>query len=346
MDISTPVCWVGADANPFIEKIFPKLAANLDALKFPAVTLTLPEIRTDVPGENGDEDVMLRFVLDTGANYNTIDLRVASELDLMRVGALDPGLGAAGPVGGGDTFLLGDCLVGDLRGDNRSTLMPGLTASAIPLAYQPTEGVLSWTFLTSLRGGFEFRWTPVNDEPASLTVFAEVHGTDKVIQGLSAIAVTELPDSGLPCVMLVVNGVEIPALLDTGSPITVLNPAAATAAEIQVESAWEAPTASSNPLAALSTRLQAVKSLIRGDVLVMPSSNGLPLLLERARASNVTLGAVQFESGSCKLHVGELPGFETILRSVGAPAAPAAILGLDLLRQRPRVVYQNAKLYI
>ena len=43
-------------------------------------------------------------------------------------------------------------------------------------------------------------------------------------------AVRTLPESALPSVMLQINGVLIPALLDTGSPITVLNAAAAKAA--------------------------------------------------------------------------------------------------------------------
>ena len=53
-------------------------------------------------------------------------------------------------------------------------------------------------------------------EAPSLTFYAEARGTEALRAQLSGHPVKRLPESALPCVTLVVNGVEIPALLDTG----------------------------------------------------------------------------------------------------------------------------------
>ena len=44
----------------------------------------------------------------------------------------------------------------------------------------------------------------------------QVRGTEALRAQLSGHPVRRLPESALPCVTLVVNGVKIPALLDTG----------------------------------------------------------------------------------------------------------------------------------
>ena len=122
---------------------------------------------------------------------------------------------------------------------------------------------------------------PTNDEPASITLFGDARGTEKVLKGLSAASVRLLP-SGLPCVDLLVNGVRIPALLDTGSPITVLNTAAAAAAGVKRPAATDDPAG--NPLAAIAARFRAVQAA-RGDVLTMAGASGQPVRLERAGAA-------------------------------------------------------------
>ena len=82
-------------------------------------------------------------------------------------------------------------------------------------------------FLDSFGGGVEFCWGPPPPaaaaaaaaegvEAPSLTFYAEVRGTGPLRAELSGHPLTRLPESALPCVTLVVNGVEIPALLDTG----------------------------------------------------------------------------------------------------------------------------------
>ena len=70
----------------------------------------------------------------------------------------------------------------------------------------------------------------------SLTLYGDLGGTSALCDCLDEVPCRQL-ESGLVCVTLKVNGVAIPALLDTGSPITVLNAAAAAAAGITIPAA-------------------------------------------------------------------------------------------------------------
>ena len=89
-------------------------------------------------------------------------------------------------------------------------------------------------FLDSFGGGAEFCWGPppaaaadtagggaaaaagAGAEAPSLTFYADARGTGPLRARLSGHPVTRLPESALPRVTLIVNGVAIPALLDTG----------------------------------------------------------------------------------------------------------------------------------
>ena len=93
-------------------------------------------------------------------------------------------------------------------------------------------------FLDSFGGGVEFCWGPpppaaaadgaaaaaaaaatavgAEAEAPSLTFYADARGTGPLRARLSGHPLTRLPESALPRVTLVVNGVAIPALLDTG----------------------------------------------------------------------------------------------------------------------------------
>ena len=54
-------------------------------------------------------------------------------------------------------------------------------------------------------------------------MLGELRGTEALTSSLCEVPARQL-ESGLVCVTMCVNGVEIPSLLDTGSPITVLKP--------------------------------------------------------------------------------------------------------------------------
>jgi hypothetical protein len=264
-------------------------------------------------------------------------VQVAEQLSLPRVGEAVGGVGAGGAIGGGATYLLGDCELGDLPKEGRFTLMSGLTASALPIAAPAAAGLLSIYFLASFPGGFEFRWGPTQVEPAWLTVFGHIQGTEAVVAGLSAAEVVQLPQSGLPTVTLTVNGVDMPALLDTGSPITVLNAAAAAATGLTPPG--------DNPLARIAAGLQAARSGSSGDHLMIASAIGQPVRLTKTAACEISIAGADFGQGTCRVYVGELPGLAA-LNGLGDRAGPAAVLGTDVLRQRPRLFYQSSKIFV
>lgn len=307
---------------------------------YAALALCFPELATRGQRERGEKGVTLDFVLDTAANTNTINAQVAEELSLEKIGEAAGGLGAGGAIGGGGTFMLGDCELGDLPKDGRSTLMSGLTASALPVASPAAAGLLCIYFLTAFPGGFELRWGPTAADEASITMFAEAQGMEQVVRGLNAAGITRLPDSGLLVLTLTVNGVTIPALLDTGSPITVLNAAAAMAAE-------RMPPAVDKVAGNLLSRLVAgVSGASSGaDTLMIAGARGQRVRLTRTTPCELSIGGTEIGGGTCRPYVGELPGLAA-LNGLGADAGPAAVLGLDVLRQRPRLVYHDSELFL
>ena len=130
-----------------------------------------------------------------------------------------------------------------------------------------------------------------------------------------------LPGSLLPTLSLQVNGVAVPALLDTGSPITVLNAAAATAAGVMTVtglSGSSSGAAAGNPFAAFASNMKAAQALARGDIIQIPGANGkptqlhrsLPLTMAVAAQGGAAEGGVGF--GECQCYVGELPGLAAL----------------------------------
>lgn len=176
-------------------------------------------------------------------------------------------------------------------------------------------------------------------EPA-ITFYGDQRGTAAIRGGLSSTEVTPLPGSGLPSVSLTVNGITIPALLDTGSPITVLNAAAARVAAIQTVESFS--DAAANPLTRFAAGMKKAKAAASGDVLTIGGASG-PVQLYRAQAgAAVSLGAVEF-GDDCQPYVGELPGLAAV-EVLGT--GPAAVLGTDLLRRRPRLIYTSNRVFL
>jgi len=177
-----------------------------------------------------------------------------------------------------------------------------------------------------------------------VNLYGDVAGTAKLQAELCSVAVRTLAESGLPSVMLSVNGVLIPTLLDTGSPITVLNAAAAKAARV-----GEAPPApedvSSNPFTMLGQAIKAGLAATKAETLVVAGATGPVQLVRVEQGVTLSLGDADFGSGQCRPYVGELPGLAA-LNGLGAAAGPAAILGTDVLRTRQRLWYTATRIYV
>jgi len=334
MALQSPMRWIGP---------YPALSLSLPALQSPSQKARM------LSGDGTAMGVTLDFVLDTAANTNTINAQVAGPtgqggLELEQVGSVAGGVGAGGAIGGGATYMLGACQLGDVPANERLAFMTGLTATALPVAAPAAAGLLGTAFLDSFAGGVQFAWGSP-DSPPTVTLYGDTVGTGPRRAELCEAPVTRLPGSGLPSVTLVVNGVEMPALLDTGSPVTVLNDAAAAAAGLTYT---PPPISASSPpanlFAALRGAVAAGKAASRGDTLVVPGAEGPVTLARAADGATIALGGAQF-GAECRPYIGALPGLSA-LKGLGAAAGPAAVLGTDVLRLRPTLWYTPTAVYL
>ena len=346
MALKAPLRWLGA---------YPAIS-----LSFPALTSPAQKAR-QLSGDASASGVTLDFVLDTAANTNTISAQVAGPtsqggLELTQVGSVAGGVGAGGEFGGGATYMLGNVELADAPKEERFVFMSGLSATALPIGAPGAAGLLGVAFLNSFAGGVEFCWGGgpggrgggggAEGEPPSVTLYGDATGTEaaRAAAGLRGVPLTPLPGNSLPSVTLRVNGVEVPALVDTGSPITVLNAAAAAAAGVEHAALG---ASEGNPFSKLATGLKAAQAAARGDVLTVGGPNG-PVQLVRAQQPP---GGVSFslgdglELGQAACYVGDLPGLAA-LDGLGATAGPAVVLGTDVLAMRPRMWYTPTQLYV
>ena len=325
---------------------------------YPAICLAFPNLATAEQQERGDRGVSLDFVVDTAANVNTINSKVANDLGLPVVGSQEGGVSAGGTLAGGATYMLGDVELGDLSPADRDKFMSGMTASALPVASPSGAGLLGVPFLFAFPGGVEFRWgaapvlagAPVKTEEdpqatttegPSLTFYGDSRSSEGRTDGMAEVPAEQLPESGLVRVIMTLNGVDIPALLDTGSPITVLNAAAAEVAGVATPPPPQ--EAGMNPLAAAKAALESAQAMARGDLVMIGGANGPVGLRKIPEKVPIALGPAQIGAG--RPYVGELPGLAA-LDGLGADAGPAAVLGMDVLRQRERLVLREGRVFV
>jgi hypothetical protein len=172
------------------------------------------------------DNSMFDFSLDTGANVNSLDDRLAKKLNLPLVQKVDD-LALVGSTGegphqkAGNLCSLGDCILAGLPPPSIS-FMKNLSAAALSYASPVGVGLLSLSFFHCFPAGIELDWFGTDGDPPTIvfyygkTIPSDV-GTDMRCVPLQPLV------GGVLSLNIAVNGVEIPALLDTGSPISVLN---------------------------------------------------------------------------------------------------------------------------
>jgi len=306
---------------------------------YPAIGLRFPNLATSAQRERNVTGVSLDFVVDTAANINTINAQVAQELLLEKVGTAPAGVGAGGALDGGETFLLGDIELEGLD-EEPFTFMTELTASALQIASPASAGLLGTAFLNCFEGGVDFSWGQVEEgeiiEPPSFTFHGEVVSVDS---SRPRAKIHSLDTTLLPSVTVNINGHEMPALLDTGSPVTVMNSVAAKVAGVDVV---DLPTTeTNNPFTKVQNNMKIAKAASRGEVLQIAGSDGPVNLLKSI--SNVDFCVVGDESidfGANPIFVGDLPGLAA-LDGIGADSSPAVVLGTDILRKRPKMLFRG-----
>lgn len=306
---------------------------------YPAMGLRFPKLATSSQRQRNISGVALDFVLDTAANTNTLNAQVASELQLPVVGQALPGVGSAGALMGGETYLLGDA---ELDGvPENFTFMTNLTASALPVASPAAAGLLSLAFLQSFPA-VDFHWgrksvAEEDQEPPSITFMDDL--PHKMLEGRVRVPIKRIPITQLPSITVTVKGIEMPALLDTGSPVTVLNAQAAKHAGIETIIDSDEPK---NPIAAMKHKIELANAATRGDVLSIFGAGGgrVNLIKSKEPVSVKVAGAdpgntIDFGSGN--LFVGDLPGLAA-LNGLGVDSPPAVVLGMDVLTRRPNML--------
>jgi hypothetical protein len=284
--------------------------------------------------------------------------------------------------------------------DDKFLFMENLTASVMPVSSPGSAGLLSLAFMYCFEGGVEFQWgkspSPVmgvnqvqndnnmpmkdglvtkNEVPsvneASVTFYGSKDDdlAEKALEGMTRVLIKPIPTTQLPSIIVKINNVEIPALLDTGSPITVLNHQAAVQAGIKtIDLQSQSQDAkSSNPLAAIANKFKEAQAISRaaanGDVLMIASTNGPVNLLKSLAPVEITVmgdhgpggddnGVVPptapttVSFGKNHVFVGEIPGLHA-LNGIGVDAPPAVVFGMDFLRQRPKMLLraQQSEVY-
>lgn len=334
-----------------VEEEAPGIEAVRAPLKFvgpyPCLALRFAQVATEAQRSKNSTGVSLDFVLDTAANVNTINGQVAKELRLEVVGEALPGVASSGPMSGGETFALGDAQLEGLD-EEPFVFMERLTASAIPVSNPACAGLLGTAFFYCFEGGVEFFWGSTPDgapnEPASVTFFGETDDEiQKVLRGMTRVVITLIPITQLPSVTVRIGDVEMPALLDTGSPITVLNSQAALRAGIKTVAPPPPPELTNNPFVAAANRFKqaqaAQQAASKGDILTILGSNGKPTNLLRSTSTSeisVVGESQDISFGDASIYVGDIPGLAA-LNGIGIESPPAVILGMDILRKRPKM---------
>ena len=159
----------------------------------------------------------------------------------------------------------------------------------------------------------------------------------------------------LPSVTLMINGEAVPALFDTGSPITVLNARAAKASGIEttipIEEANPDESNSAdggwNPFSKIASNIQSAQKIAKataeGNILQIMGTDGKPVRLVKSKEAE-TVNIKTGSSGekllsSSQIFVGDIPGLQA-LGGLGGDAPPAAVLGMDVLSKLPRMVFR------
>ena len=320
---------------------------------YAAITVGLPDRATKSQQERGVKGVDLDFCVDTACTTNFILPQVAYGLDMQIVGVAPAGTGATGAIGGGQEMLLGSAKLGGNR-DDVDVALTGLSAAVVPVPAPNTAGILGRSFLDCF-GAVEFDWS--EGKTGATVCFHESYDFDEGEYeeefGAETFDARELA-CGLLAVDVTLNGVTMPALVDTGAPQTIVNRAAARVAGIGAGGSAGAGSETSGeiggvfPFSGLVNKLKEgrERALQSRGVMVM-GAGGKPERLDRVEGAGVDLkvgGSIPLRCAS--MLVGELAAFQAGLGLApsaegGDDGEPGVILGLDALMSRPRVVMRT-----
>ena len=295
---------------------------------YPTLNLLFPDL--DQVMEDGSvQGVSLDFVMDTGANINTVEGMVVDSYSLpVAVSAQE--LGAAGAAGMGgsfpacDIYTLGKvCKLGGMPPGSDFDFMYGLTAARMPdsLPYRVANGLLGLTFFLSFPAGVELDWYGTDGDPPTCIFYYGDTTPPDALKNMVEVPLERLPVQ-IMSLIIEVNGVPVKAILDTGSTNTILTPEAAYRCGIDFYSDNMAPDD-------LPLRQQVVGATAMGI------DGNVFNLARSVNDVGVTAGGASL--GATPIFVGNLPGLD-ILNQFGMECPPEAILGLDFLQRAYRII--------
>lgn len=278
---------------------------------YACLQLDFPHLQTDT----------LTFVLDTGASVSTISKDIAEKLNLpvcMKKEDLNV-LGTAGAGGAldtGDIVMLGNCTLGGMpEGYQNITFMRHLTAASLDIGMVSAigAGLLGVPFFKSI-DATEFDWYGTDGDPPTVQFYYGMLPDDAKKKAICI----PLQESffGVPTIIVNINGVAMKAMIDTGSPITLLSTSAAE--KIGVGNALSTQEQQ-------DTLFLKIKGLGKDSVDLIRTTTGVSL----------SIGSIDL--GKLNVCVGNLPGI-TLASDLSSTSGPEVIIGLDALRRSYRTI--------
>jgi hypothetical protein len=266
----------------------------------------------------------IHFVVDTGANVNSISKDLANKLDLSIVKKKEdiPLLGSAGAGGSlpaGDFVMLGDCqLSGMPKAQENITFMTNLTAAAMDLgiAEHIGGGILGTWFLFSFQAGVEFDWYGTDGDPPTFIFYYGKSLPEEAKKNAKCVPLEKDSFFGIPTIIVSINGVEFRAIIDTGSPITIISPTAAKEAKIERRSSD-------------GETILKIKGI----------DDGILGLSQAQDNVSIEIGHYVTLHNMTTVFIGELPGLSSAGTFSSSPY-PQLLLGLDALRHTYRTIFR------
>eukprot|EP00986_Skeletonema_menzelii_P009773 scaffold4530_cov146-Skeletonema_menzelii.AAC.16 len=264
----------------------------------------------------------LLFVLDTAANVNTISSKIATELDLPVV-IKGEDLSILGSVGAGGSFQAGDIV---MLGESRLCGMPAnqqnntfisnmsLASMDLGIAGSVGSGVLGISFFDCFRGGVEFDWYGTDGDPPTLQFYYDSLPEEAKLN-CACVPLNTTDFFGVPTVSVKINGRELRAIIDTGSPITIISPSIA----VELGLSKKEGTVK-------------IKGIDDGDAMGVSKS-----------LDEITLSIGDVDINLATIFIGELPGLAMASNLVPEHLHPQVLIGLDALRRTYRMIIRLSK---
>ena len=332
---------------------------------YPCLGLHFPMLEKEQPPTTM---TTFEFVLDTGANVNSIPADLAAQYQIPRldnsqnsasadVPMVSVGMGGSLEEDSGNLVLLGDCsLAGFPPSQNQIIFLKQLTASVLPQnpasksSFGATRkkataaGILGTPFIESF-AAVEFDWYGTDGDPPTFCFY--FGGLDDGLSEETTRGMTRVPLQKLFQLLTLqveMNGVRLPVLLDTGSPITLLSEEAAEKAGTEkiVD-----PSSTKDDGKATTTASTLPPTKIGDPFLMIAGVDGRPIKVVRSESPSVPIQVGGMSLGEGPVYIVDdadvtALSFLKTAANLVQKEAPVAILGLDVLKRAHRVILKTS----